>query len=395
MDGGIEIFIKHLLQCGQQNIHTPFTLCEEIVGKLAEYTTLEGKEIAVLFNLEFLHVLVRKYNVLPRNITIFVDDKREFEFCKYQYGMIPGVNLFYLDMGKTTTEEGIYTLEGKVMKQFDVTVMNPPYQAKSKDSKTKTQPIWDKFVKKATSICKENGFIAAVHPSGWRSCGKIFADGQILKQKQIEYLEIHDESDGLKTFGATTRYDWYVAKNCPVAHSSVVVGQDGKSANVDLRKVSFVPNAMIDKVLSFLAKDGEEKVEILHSFSDYESRKPHVSETKSDKFKFPIVYSTPVAGPTIWYSSTNKNGHFGVPKVILNPSRPIGFVVDKKGEYGMSQFCVGIVGDAAYLEMVANVIKNQKTNGFSDFMEACHFTDKIFNKDVVSLFRKDFWKEFV
>lgn len=45
--------------------------------------------------------------------------------------------------------------------------------------------------------------------------------------------------------------------------------------------------------------------------------------------------------------------------------------------------------------MVANVFENQKNNGFAEFMESCHFTDKIFNKDVVSRFRKDLWKEFV
>jgi hypothetical protein len=45
--------------------------------------------------------------------------------------------------------------------------------------------------------------------------------------------------------------------------------------------------------------------------------------------------------------------------------------------------------------MVANVIKNQKTNGFADFMEACHFTDKIFNKDVISLLKKYFVCSFV
>jgi hypothetical protein len=116
-------------------------------------------------------------------------------------------------------------------------------------------------------------------------------------------------------------------------------------------------------------------------------------ETK--KHKYPIVYSTPLVGPTIWYSSTNERGHFGIPKIILNASRPLGFVVDLKGEFGMSQFCVGIVGSKEYLKMVAAVIQNQKTNGFAEFMSACNFTDKLFNKDVISLLRKDFWKAFV
>ena len=61
----------------------------------------------------------------------------------------------------------------------------------------------------------------------------------------------------------------------------------------------------------------------------------------------------------------------------------------------MSQFCVGIVGDEKYLKMVAKVLQNQKTNGFAEFMETCHFTDKVFNKEVIGDLRKDFWKAFV
>jgi phosphoribosyl-ATP pyrophosphohydrolase len=338
--------------------------------------------------------------------------------------------------------------------------MNPPYQTKSDIKNEKTQPVWDKFIEKALSICKDDGFLASVNPSGWRSTGDIFDAAKIIKEKQIEYLEIHNEQDGIKTFGATTRYDWYVLRNSKISKNTTIVDQDGNVLEVDLRKMPFIPNAKIDRVLSFLAKKGEEKVEvvcdssyhtqrkniiretrdsdfkypvdqegnvlevdlrkmpfipnakidrvvsflakkgeekveILHSFSSYESRKNWISETEDNVFIYPVIYSTPVVGPTIWYSNTNKNGHFGISKLILNPCRPIGFVIDEKGEYGMSQFCVGIVGNKDYLDMVAKVIKNQKTNGFSDFMEASHFTDKIFNKDVISLFRKDFWKEFI
>ena len=279
--------------------------------------------------------------------------------------------------------------------KFDCVVMNPPYQTKSDIKNEKTQPVWDKFIEKALSICKDDGFLASVNPSGWRSTGDIFDAAKIIKEKQIEYLEIHNEQDGIKTFGATTRYDWYVLRNSKISKNTTIVDQEGNVLEVDLRKMPFIPNAKIDRVVSFLAKKGEEKVEILHSFSSYESRKNWISETEDNVFIYPVIYSTPVVGPTIWYSNTNKNGHFGISKLILNPCRPIGFVIDEKGEYGMSQFCVGIVGNKDYLDMVAKVIKNQKTNGFSDFMEASHFTDKIFNKDVISLFRKDFWKEFI
>ena len=101
--------------------------------------------------------------------------------------------------------------------KFDCVVMNPPYQTKSDIKNEKTQPVWDKFIEKALSICKDDGFLASVNPSGWRSTGDIFDAAKIIKEKQIEYLEIHNEQDGIKTFGATTRYDWYVLRNSKIS----------------------------------------------------------------------------------------------------------------------------------------------------------------------------------
>ncbi len=279
--------------------------------------------------------------------------------------------------------------------KFDVIVGNPPYQTKSDASDTKTQPIWHKFVAKSLSFLKENGNLCFVHPSGWRSGGNIFKDAKEIKDKQIQYLEIHSEQDGNTTFGATTRYDWYVLKNCPASSDTIVKDQDGVKVTISLVDKSFIPNSQIEKVYSMLAKKDEERCEIIGDSSYHTQRSEIMSNEKNDKFQYPIVYSTPVDGPTIWYSSTNERGHFGIPKIILNPSRPIGFVMDLKGEYGMSQFCIGIVGDEQYLMMVTKVIQNQKTNGFAEFMETCHFTDKIFNKESISEFRKDFWKQFI
>lgn len=289
----------------------------------------------------------------------------------------------------------MYNLENKEIRTWDAVIMNPPYQTKSDKSNTKTQAIWDKFVACAVEIVEQGGTIAAIHPSGWRGANGMFSDAKIIKDKQVEYLEIHDEADGLKTFNAATRFDWYVLKNMPVEHPTIIMDQNGEKCKAILRDMSCVPNCMIEKVISMVANGKEKTVEIIHSFSAYESRKEWISKDKSDIHKYPIIYSTTVVSPTIWWSSTKDNGHFGISKLILNPCSPIGYVIDYDGKYGLSQFCVGIVGDKKYLDMVANVFANQKTNGFAEFMESCHFTDKIFNKDIVSRFRKDFWKEFV
>jgi hypothetical protein len=368
-----------------QYVYTPKPLCIEMVGKLAEATTLTGKYI-LTFNLEFIEVLLYYYDVKRENIGFITDCKEKAEFLNDD--RYKGVNIF---IEKNYGEPEKWETNMK----FDVIVGNPPYQTKSENSDTKTQPIWDKFVKKSLEILADNGYLCFIHPSGWRSNGNIFKDAKVLREKQLEYLELHSYADGSKTFGAGIGYDWYILKNCPYENATIICGQNGETAEINLKEKLFIPNFDFKKIFSLLAKSGEDTVEILYSRSAYGSDKDWVSEKKTKKNKYPIVYSTPLVGPTIWYASTKDNGHFEVSKIILNASRPLGFVIDAEGEYGMSQFCVGIVGSKEYLKMVASVIKNQKTNGFAEFMEACHFTDKIFNKDVISLLRKDFWKEFI
>jgi hypothetical protein len=99
----------------------------------------------------------------------------------------------------------------KFMK-FDVIVGNPPYQTQVGPNKTET--IWNKFVKKCIKLLKTDGTMELIHPSGWRNINGKFKDLQeLILSKDLIYLEIHDEKDGLKTFGAETRYDYYILKN--------------------------------------------------------------------------------------------------------------------------------------------------------------------------------------
>lgn len=369
-----------------QNVHTPEELCYDILSKLKGYCEDFSEKTFATFNIEFVEMLITDFGVKAENIWFFTDCFEKFAFLH-----LPRYK------GVHAMKEDFSSLIGRRNEpmKFDCVIGNPPYQTKSDAANTKTQAIWDKFVNKSFEICKEGGYVSLIHPSGWRGCGSAFEQAKDIKNHQLEYLEIHDEQDGLKTFGVSTRYDWYITKKIESCRDTTIKNQDGEIEQVYLGDCSFIPNNMISKIFSCLAKENEETVKILHSFSAYESRKTWVSKEQSEEFCHPIIYSTPIEAPTIWYSSTNKNGHFGIPKLILNPCRPIGFVIDSTGKYGMSQFCIGIEGDQDYLQMVANVIKNQKTNGFSEFMEACHFTDKIFNKDVISKFRKDFWEEFI
>ena len=96
--------------------------------------------------------------------------------------------------------------------EFDVVLGNPPYQLKVGNKKT--EPLWNKFVKKSFQVCKENGYVSLIHPSGWRSVDGKFKDvQQLIKSKNVVYLSINDEKTGFEVFGATTSFDWYVIEN--------------------------------------------------------------------------------------------------------------------------------------------------------------------------------------
>lgn len=391
-DGGVEVFVKHLLQYGQQNVHTPFSLCQDMISKLDECTSLNDKQFAVLFNLEFLHILVRKFGVPQQNITMFADDMREFEFCR---GMYPDVHLFVLDITKTLEENKLYTTEGEVMKKFDVQLGNPPYQQgdRKHGGVCAANILWDKFVIKAYELLNQDGYLVFIHPSLWRKPGHKIQE--IIKGNKLLYLEIHSEKDGLKTFGAETRYDWYVLKKSSPEGLTVIKCQDGVEIQIDISKLDFIPNYDFELYSKLIAENPNDRVELISNSAYHTQRKELIRSEKSEIYCYPCVYTVPKNGnPKFYWSKRNDRGHFGVPKVIWSTGRPIsvGFYLDIEGKCGVTQFSTGIV------DVPTNLIEIQKAlNGekFRSFCAAISIGKLEINHHIMKYFRKDFWKEFI
>lgn len=279
--------------------------------------------------------------------------------------------------------------------KFDVLIGNDPYQEKV--GPKKTEPLWNKFFHKRISLLKEGGYLSLIHPSGWRNISGKFKDIQeVIRSKKVSYLSIHNEKDGMETFGAETRYDYYVLQNIPNDESETLVKfQDGEFKKLLLDDMEFIPNGGIDLLNSLLAKEGEEKVTVLHSFSNYETRKSWVSKTQNDEFNHPCVYTVNyLSQPTFYYSSTNENGHFGIPKVIWSNGRisSVGSYIDDTGEFGLTQFSYAIVDEVENLPFIKRTLDSLK---FKKLMELCAVGQLTINHKVISTFRKDFWKDFI
>ena len=287
----------------------------------------------------------------------------------------------------------------KINMKFDCVVMNPPYQTEKvrKDNDVKSGTcgtiLWDKFVVKALDLAKENGYLCAVHPAGWRRPNKNTIElYKNISGLQVEYIEMHSIEDGIKTFGACTQYDWYVLKNTKNTSETTIKDYTGKINKINLKEWAALPNSQFDMIKKILAKTEKERCEILFSRSSYGTDKRNISETQNDEFKHPCIYSLPQKGTRIWYSNTKKNGHFGVPKVIFSNGAASQVLVDKNGEYGLTQFAYGIVDKVENLESVKKALESKT---FIDLCESFRFTLDRYDDNFIALFRKDFWKEFI
>lgn len=334
-------------------------------------------------------------------------------------GMIYGVDIQLINVGITRSylvkmlgSENLKTIKKQVVchdsltfdywggMKFDILVGNPPYQASStaKHAAGGGHTLWDEFVMLAlTKLLVKKGFLVYVHPCGWRNAvGSYVNVKNKMLEKQIHYLEIHDVKDGKKTFNAGTRYDWYVIENTPVYTETSILDETSKTWHMVLAKMPFIPNAMFDDVNKLLAKPGEEVVNILAD-SSYHTSRDFISKEMQGEFRYQIIDTIKVSGPSLRYSSklNSKNEHF-IPKIVFSRGQSQTFV-DSKGEYGITENARAIVDSPALLKKIDKALNNPEFLKISNsccFVSSGQFVDR-YNKDVLRLFRKDFWKEFI
>jgi len=292
--------------------------------------------------------------------------------------------------------------------QFDYIVGNPPYQeivGHNTGVKKKTQQLWAKLIVKFWDILKDDGEMTLVHPSGWRlitpnSMQAVLDVNQIYTNNEILSMEFHDLNTGVKTFGARTEFDKITVKKTAFAGDvEIITRSDGKITR-NLKNYAVIPTDNFEWFDRLLAKDGQEKVELLHSYTIYESRKKYISETQDDNFKYPVIYSMPLDKINYIYSSENQHGHFGIPKVIIARVGATA-LVDENGLFGLSQFAVGIVDTIENLHRIKCVLETPEFKKLKDDflgITGLNTSAIIDNKGnmfkFIKEFRKDFWKEF-
>ena len=123
----------------------------------------------------------------------------------------------------------------------------------------------------------------------------------------------------------------------------------------------------------------------------YRHTKPHV---RDEETKYPCIYNISKAtGELKLKYSDSDLGHFGTPKVCFGIGQRAGIpFVDAEGKYGLSQYVMGIVDEPEVLPYIAKAMDSIK---FRNTMALVQFTTCEWDRNIIKMFRKDFWKEFV
>ena len=285
------------------------------------------------------------------------------------------------------------------VEKFDIIIGNPPYDKsqKAEGKRGGGDTLWDKFViKYLNKTLKEGGYLSLVHPTIWRKPQSEKSSSKevnkLMLSKQILYLEMHNSQDGLKTFNAGTRYDFYVIENRDVYTTTSVNDEDRITTDVDLSGYSFIPNKGLKFFNKILAKNDEQRCPIIFNRTNYGSDRPYVIETEDELHKYKLVHSTPKSGNRFMYSSRNDRGHFGVSKVIFGESGIYDVIIDMNGDYGMSQGSMAIVVDN--IEEANNIKKILLSDNFSNFLESVMWSNFRIDWRLFSYLKREFWKEF-
>ncbi len=131
----------------------------------------------------------------------------------------------------------------------------------------------------------------------------------------------------------------------------------------------------------------------MYSRSDYKTDKKWVSNKKTNEYKYHCCYTITLNnGMNLYYSSTNENGHFKLPKVIWSNGLGIYPIIDINGEYGLTQFSYGIIDNKKNLKVIKKMLESEK---FIELFNYCKFTNNKYDYKVISTFKKDFYNQFI
>ena len=302
---------------------TPLPL-DILRDQLKHVNVTEDANVLVLNSLEHAFALSQCYGVPHENITIQTNNPAFARIAvKAKFKVYNATNL----------------LDCPAM-EFDIVIGNPPYQEDNGKS-VGGKSIWHKFVRIAFDVCKDGGYVSLVHPGSWRGGSGMFKEVKdLLTMYNTTYVNMNNDQQGLKVFGAGTSFDYYVTQKTTKSNNTKLVGFDeSESIVANLADWGYIPASEFSVGRELIAKHGEETHTFIQERSAYGSDKPHVQDEKTDEFCYPVLYRLRQDGQRMMYSNTQDNGMYGVSKVVMCTGSGPNVFADPAGKYGLSKIC--------------------------------------------------------
>lgn len=286
---------------------------------------------------------------------------------------------------------------------FDIIIGNLPFNEETNKTNKKTVALWTKFVDKSLDLLNENGYLAFIHPPGWRSPDNKTNLWATLVNKHVLYLHIYGAEATKKMFNVNTKVDLYVLQNSididdkkNKNKKTSVIDELGQKHQIDLTKLSFLPNYHFKEIERLtnnnkLNKNKNNRLTILHD-SKYSTSK--TKEIKDSTFKYPVISSITSGNKiNLRYSTTKNNGHFDVAKVIINSGRYPYPYNDYDGHYSMTQnlFAIPITSK----KQGDDIVKAIASEEFNMILKATKWGNYAIDYKLFKHFNADFYKSFL
>jgi len=274
--------------------------------------------------------------------------------------------------------------------KFDAVIGNPPYNASRVAGKGSTSVLWDKFTVSSVNSLTSNGYLLYVHPSPWRKPEhKMW---KYLTANCIKFIKIFSLKDSVDIFDAGTRSDYYLLKKQESTYTDLttVIDESGKSININLKKLPWLPSNKIKKVLKYVSTNEAECLNVLY---DTAYHGVHTKEAPEGEYINEVIQSITKDGPRFRYDN-HRNGHYKVSKVIVNESGTPYPINDFEGKYAMSQDVFGIIVNSN--EMAENLVKAIGSEKFkSEIISSTKWSTFRTDYRMFRYFKKDFYLDFL
>jgi hypothetical protein len=285
---------------------------------------------------------------------------------------------------------------------FDAVITNPPFNRPTES--VNRNIMWQDFVKKSIQWTKENGYIALITPCLWRKpvftgYEKISGIFDLLTNKnQMHYLSMNSIEDGKNIFNAGTPFDYYIVQKITPYKPTLIRDMKNNHTKKKLYEWNWFPNFNIETVEKLMNDEMRNNIFYFRCGYTYEPRKTHMSITKTELFKYPVLHGFNSNGPIFMYSSKNDvlgtKDLFNVPKILVGDffGKTHRYIVDETGEYGMTNHVFAILYDDENEKQ--QICKAIESDELQNFIESIRWSQLRVDWRVFSLFKKDWYNEF-